>query len=101
MENKLFIYGTLINPEIQKEVFGRKIKGVSGVLKGYKKSEIEIKNQTYPIIIPNNSSAIRGLVIEVTEDEFKKIDKYETNAYQRKAVVLESGIHVLVYVRGI
>ena len=73
MENKLFVYGTLADPEIQRNVRGRVTKGVSDVLRGYSESEIEIDGKNYPLIIPNKSGRIDGLVFEVTKDELKKI----------------------------
>jgi len=98
MGNRLFIYGTLADPGIQKEVWGRKTESIPDILKGYKKSEIKIDGEIYPLIIPDETGEVSGLVIEVTDEELKKIDEYETGAYKRKKVILESGASVWVYV---
>lgn len=101
MENKekLFVYGTLAYPEIQKRILGRITKTTSDVLQGYERSEIEIEGEIYLLIVPNKSGRVEGSVIEVTKDELKNIDEYETNAYKREFVVLDSGISAWVYVK--
>lgn len=100
MKNKLFIYGTLADPKIQKEVWGRKIAGVCDILSGYKISEIEIDSEIYPLIIPSEAGKVDGLVIEVTDSELGKIDEYETSVYKRKRILLQSGTTAWVYIKG-
>lgn len=99
MANKLFIYGTLANTEIQKEVLGRVIKGIPDVLRGYERSEIAIDGETYPLIIPSKAGKVDGLIIEVMNEELKKIDQYEADAYKREQVFLESGVSAWVYIK--
>ncbi|MEK7195371.1 MAG: gamma-glutamylcyclotransferase family protein [Patescibacteria group bacterium] len=100
MGNRLFIYGTLINPEVQKNVLGRVADGVPDALIGYKKSEIEVEGKEYPLIVPDEGEKVGGLVINVADRELEKIDEYETAVYKRKSVVLERGISAWVYVKG-
>jgi gamma-glutamylcyclotransferase (GGCT)/AIG2-like uncharacterized protein YtfP len=97
--NKLFIYGTLINPKIQKNIIGHIINGIPDILKRYEKSAIEIDNEKYPIIIPNKNKIVSGFIIEISNDELKKIDEYEGVEYKRIEIVLQSGISVWVYVK--
>ena len=99
MGNKLFIYGTLTKPEIQKDIFGRVVNGTSDALHGYKRSKIKIDGEIYPLIIPDKDGKILGLVIEISDDELNRADKYETEGYQRINVILESGIFGWVYVK--
>jgi gamma-glutamylcyclotransferase (GGCT)/AIG2-like uncharacterized protein YtfP len=103
MENKiekLFAYGTLMDSAVQKEVFGRAAKSVSDILRGYKKEKIKIEGKWYPLIVPDKSAKVKGLVLEVTKRELEKIDDYETCAYKRNLIVLESGISAWVYVKN-
>lgn len=58
-----------------------------------------VDGETYPGIIPSNEGKIEGLVIEVTDEELKKIDEYETDAYKRVEVKLESGTSPWVYLK--
>ena len=100
MEN-LFIYGNLKKPEIQKKVFGRVAESSEDSLKGYKKSQIEIEGEIFPILINSKNpwDFVVGSVIEVTGDELKKIDRYEGEEYKRKKVILSSGKESWVYVK--
>ena len=100
MEN-LFVYGLLKKPEIQKKVIGRIAESSEDSLKGYKKSQINIEREIFPILInsKNPYDFVFGFVIEVSEDELKKIDKFETDVYKRKNVVLSSGKESWVYVK--
>lgn len=95
----LFIYGTLTETEVQQKVLGRMIKGIPDCLKGYKKSEIEIEDGVYPGIVLDTDNVVNGLVIKITEGELKKIDEYETGAYRRERIVLESGLSAWVYIK--
>lgn len=101
MENKekLFVYGTLTDQEIQKKIFSRNKKTIPDVLNGYEKSEIEIEGEKYPLIVPNSLGRVEGSVIEVSKDEFKKIDEYETDVYKREMIILESGLLAWVYLK--
>lgn len=99
MQEKLFVYGNLMNTKIQQKVIKRVIKGISSTLKGYKKSKIRIEGKSYPIIIPKKNSSVNGLIISVTAKDLKLIDNYETNAYKRKKVVLGNGKEVWVYLK--
>ena len=94
---QLFVYGTLKDPRIQEKVIGRTIKGSHDILEGYKISKINIKGKLYPIIVPQITSSIPGLIISVTDNELRSIDKYETNIYTRKKILLKSGRTAWVY----
>ena len=97
MPESLFVYGTLKDPKVQKEVFGRPTDGRPDVLEGYSKSEIEIHGESYPILTPSDQGLVEGLVIEVTSEELEKIDEYETASYKRTRVDLKSGKQTWVY----
>ncbi len=98
MEN-LFVYGTLRDKEVQKKVYGRSQSGEPDKLHGYAKSTIVINNNTYPILVENKSGSVDGFVLNINSDELKKIDEYETKAYRRVQVMLESGKRAWVYAK--
>jgi len=99
MNNKLFVYGTLQESEVQIKVIGRIVDSFKDTLLGFKMSTIIINNNTYPIIIkePKSDEKINGLVLEINTKDLIKLDEYETNAYQRKRVNLQSGVTAWVY----
>ncbi len=98
-QEQLFVYGTLKNPKIQKEVIGKVIRGTTDVLIGYEKKEILIDGEIYPVIVENNISSVKGLVIIVTKKELKRIDKYEGINYKRKNAILRNGNSVWAYTK--
>lgn len=81
---------------IQQAIFGRETQGAHDTLEGFIKSEIELGENVYPVIIPGEGS-VNGVVLSLTENEIKKADLYETDAYMRAEVVLASGRKSWVY----
>ena len=97
---KLFIYGTLQDPETQEIVFKRTIRNKNDTIAGYRKSEIIIDGVNYPIITPDHRSEVSGKVIEITSKELAAADQYETTIYKRIRVNLKSGQPAWVYVKN-
>ena len=100
MNELLFVYGTLKNHSIQKAVFGRAIPKDPDILEGYKRSGFRVGNLICPVIVPDDSSFISGLVLSITSKELDLIDKYETDVYKRIRVHLKSGKSTWVYVEN-
>lgn len=98
--HKLFIYGTLQDLDIQKKIFGRIIEGIEDSLVDYKRSEIIIEGDSYPVVVPSVVDEVEGKVIELTFEKLKLVDKYETNAYKREQIILKSGISAWVYIKA-
>lgn len=94
---QLFVYGTLKCSAIQEKVIGRVVAGLEDVLEGYDISTIEIENETFPVVVGKAGSSVEGLVLSVTSNELACVDLYETEAYQRKKVMLRSGKECWVY----
>lgn len=101
MQN-LFVYGRLKKPEIQKKIIGRTAESSEDSIKGHKLSQININGEIFPILIKSNSPMdfVFGLVLKVSEEELKKIDKFETDDYKRIQVVLSSGKDAWIYVKN-
>jgi len=88
----LFVYGTLMFPEIQRKIIGRCPKKQRATLHGY--ARYKIKDANYPAAIPEPESVIQGYVLfELTDEELKRIDQYEGAEYKRipVSVSLEDG----------
>lgn len=93
----LFVYGTLKESKVQKEIMGRAVRGTPDTLEGYSKSQITIEGESFPIAVKNPKGNIEGLVLELAGEELKKIDEWETAAYTRTKAVLKSGKHAWFY----
>ncbi len=94
---KLFVYGTLQNPVIQYKVLGHTFEGRPDILDNYVRSDIELEGSVYPIAVPLEGDYIEGSVLELNEEELKRADIYETDAYRRIKVTVRSGEEVWVY----
>jgi len=107
----LFTYGTLQNPDVQLDTFGRLLEGEDDVLPGYTVDYAEIEDprvvdvlgaSVHPIVrqTGNPLDKVVGKVLWVAEDELEAADEYEVAPYRRAAVVLASGRSAWVYVAG-
>ncbi|MBN9186485.1 MAG: gamma-glutamylcyclotransferase [Microbacterium sp.] len=105
----LFTYGTLQQPEVQLDTFGRLVAGEDDSLPGYTVDYVEIDDQrvvdlsglgVHPIVRPTGSPRDRvvGRALHITEDELEAADEYEVALYRRAAVTLASGRPAWVYV---
>lgn len=89
------------------DLFGRPLKGSKDMLKGYKLSAIEIKDESFlsrgedknqQTVIPSNEADhVEGMVFKVSQEELLEADKYEPKNYKRTKVVLQSGKEAWVY----
>ncbi len=94
----VFVYGTLTNDAIRKDIIGRIVLGIPTTLDGYDGSKtIIIENESYPAAEKNIECSIKGLMIELTLEEISKLDVYETDAYKRDEVELTNGIKAWIY----
>ena len=95
----LFVYGTLIDPEVQQRIIGRLVEGTPDTLENVSKSEIKLGNNTYPILIEAQGQIVDGHILTVTSAELEQIDKYETDAYRRLRRQTKNGVDVWVYAK--
>lgn len=95
MEN-LFAYGSLLDVEVQENIFGRALLGTPDILVGYTVKKIEIEEEfglvSYPIITATNNleDAIHGIRYELSELLIQQADNYEGIHYKRLKVELQS-----------
>ena len=81
---KLFIYGTLQDPKVQMEVLGRVCNGQYALVDNYVlMRDWPVDGTAYPRLWPHSAGCVFGQIIEVTQDELRILDDYETDAYER------------------
>jgi gamma-glutamylcyclotransferase (GGCT)/AIG2-like uncharacterized protein YtfP len=97
---RIFIYGTLQDPVIQTQLFGRKLDGKLDTLFGYAKDAVMIGGMRFDIAVPKDHSMIDGKVYEVNEYELARADRYKGKPYKRIRCILASGIDAWTYVRN-
>ncbi len=94
----LFVYGTLLDPDIQLSVFGRLIEGRNDRLIGYKVIKKTFVSGTFPVVVSDSNSITKGKILTISEDELYCSDRYEGDEYARVEVQLESGTSAWIYV---
>lgn len=105
----LFSYGTLLQENVQRSVFGRTLQGNTDQLVGFALSLVQIDDPNvvatsgkthHPIVTftGDTTDRVDGVVFEITDIELELADKYEVSAYQRVAAQLSSGKRAWVYV---
>ncbi len=98
---KLFTYGTLQNPETQKQLLGRTLgEGLPDSLLGYRLAKLTGIHYVYSILQPHSGSRVEGLLFEVSSEELEKLDDYEGNAYVRVSARLVSKTRAWVYIEN-
>lgn len=97
----LFTYGTLQDKEVQRTLFKRELEGKPDVLVGYKIVADAIYGR-YPLAhhTDDDRDKVQGMVYELSNTELEKADRYETAAYRRQKVVLQSGLEAWFYVKN-
>ena len=108
MKENLFSYGTLQKEKVQMDLFGRILHGSADILRGYKTTTIEIRDESFLskseekyqltlIATANKNDIIQGTVLDITEEELLLTDTYEPDNYKRSKVVLDSGKEAWIY----
>lgn len=98
---KLFTYGTLQNPDTQKQLLGRELgAGLPDSLLGYRLAKLTGVHYVYRILQPHSGSRVEGLLYEVSGEELQKLDDYEGDAYVRVSARLVSKTRAWVYIEN-
>jgi len=85
--NQLFIYGTLLDKNVQQEVLGKSQDGKWGLVDNYiLRRDWAVEGKAYPRLFPHSDGCVTGQIIEVTDEELILLDEYETDAYYRDKV---------------
>ena len=107
----LFSYGTLQLEAVQMTLFGRPLTGTPDALPEYQTTLLHsddpatialIGATSHPIAKHTGRSAdsVSGTLFTLTPAELARADEYETPPYERKAVLLLSGVRAWAYVDG-
>ncbi len=88
----VFVYGTLLFPEVLNAVTGRIFPAQPAILKGYRR--YKVKGQVFPGICVQPAAAVDGLVYWGVDDcSMQRLDDFESDFYQRQRlpVLLANG----------
>jgi gamma-glutamylcyclotransferase (GGCT)/AIG2-like uncharacterized protein YtfP len=103
----VFSYGTLRQSNVQKALYGREIPTVEDSLPGYQLHWLTITDpdvirtsgsDRHPILQRGKAEdSVYGARLELNEIELQQTDEYEVDDYERREVVLSSGITAWAY----
>jgi hypothetical protein len=105
----LFSYGTLQQEDVQIATFHRRLTGVADALPGFRLGVLTISDPDvvgvsgaaeHLVAIPSREDAdeVPGVVFEITPEELRAADVYESADYTRVLVRLKSGTQAWLYV---
>jgi len=108
---QLFSYGTLRQREVQLATYGHTLEGEPDALAGYRLASLDIDD---PAVVKISGRAVHmiaratgdpadrvtGMLFQLTPAELAATDAYETSAYARIEVTLESGTIAWAYVEA-
>ena len=84
---ELFVYGTLMVPEVIRGVCGYQEPGESAVLEGYRRRVVA--GEVYPAIVPDPEEQVVGrLYGGLSSRQIQLLDAFEGDMYQRRVVSL-------------
>lgn len=96
-----FFYGTLMDPEVTREVLGRPLSGCSprgAVLSGYRR--VCVAGATYPALVADLDHHVEGLIVSrITELEASRLKRYEGKDYEMLTHDVQVGGNVVEGVR--
>ena len=90
--NNLFVYGTLMLPEVSQKIFGQS-SDERACLEHYQSIKIHFGEEElfYPALIEQFGAKTNGILFRnLSEDELIFIDEYEGDEYERKLVQVEA-----------
>lgn len=89
MLHKVFVYGSLLKRQTQKELFGVNLPVFS---KAVIKDWVLINDKEYPYIMPSDGKSVQGSVVHLTPEQLEKADQWEEvpHVYQREKVTVRT-----------
>ncbi|MFH6999829.1 gamma-glutamylcyclotransferase family protein [Flavobacterium sp. FlaQc-57] len=103
---QLFSYGTLRSKEIQRQIFNKVLTGTPDQLLGHKLKSLQIEEEfgmaDYVVVVPSQdpTDIIHGVVFNISPADLAKVDLFESNAYKRVQVILNSGNVAWIYMEN-
>lgn len=96
----LFVYGTLMFPQVMQAVCGYRGPGQAALLEGYRRRMLG--DEVYPGIFPCAGDTVSGLVYPgLSPSQLHRLDRFEGETYERHTVRVAVGgreLGVLTYV---
>ncbi len=100
MKTRLFVYGTLLFPEIQFALLNKQIEGIPAILNGYKAvtTSYGIFNSDYPILKESINDKVDGMVLSsISKKDMEIIKFFEGSTFKLHTLcVLIEGVEEML-----
>lgn len=83
---RVFVYGTLLDAGVRRQVTGRALSGCTAVLPGYRR--YRLRQRCYPAIVAEPGATVSGLLLNVDPPRLAALDRYEDPCYERHTVTV-------------
>jgi len=93
---KLFVYGTLLFPEVLRVLIDRVPDSIQATVEGWRAAAIP--DSVYPGLVPAQKSTSGLLLHGITAAEWQTLDSFEGQAYEARELPLRDGGHGWAYV---
>ena len=95
---RVFVFETLMNEDLRNKILNREVPFTVDFIPNWKEITTNTEGgDDYHTIVPSEGSRVMGHCLDVTNEEVALFDKWE-DQYERKSVILGSGITSYVYV---
>lgn len=85
--SNLFVYGTLMVPDVMQAVTGHLFRSEPATLSGY--TRYRIKRHVYPGILATHFGYVDGLLYyDIDAESLRRLDEFESEVYDRKKIVV-------------
>jgi len=92
----LFIYGSLLFPEVMRTLLGRVPDSTSAAAAGWRVAALA--GRVYPALVPAEAVATGRLVTGFTPKEWRLIDAFEDDVYELRRLTLSDGRYGWAYI---
>jgi gamma-glutamylcyclotransferase (GGCT)/AIG2-like uncharacterized protein YtfP len=83
---QLFVYGSLLEESVLKQVIGRMPVSTTGTVKGFRKDTIHIDGEDWFIAVPDVRMSMLGKFLTLDASELILLDEWEGPEYQRQEI---------------
>jgi hypothetical protein len=92
----LFVYGTLLFPEVQRALLLRVPTRRPATAAGWRVAALE--GRIYPGLVAADGSASGALLLDLTPSEWRVIDAFEDDEYELRPIVVDTATNARAYV---
>lgn len=93
--DNLFVYGSLLFPDVLRALIDRLPESTAVVARGWRVTALP--GVVYPGLVPDDTDAPGRLLINLTAEEWRTIDAFEDDLYELRRLSLTNGRHGWAY----